>query len=469
MGWQKRLDEEEKRLKKMEADLLCANKLSKRKNSTQDLLNASLEMVKSIDRSLEVLQNVEVTNEDETVNVSGHKMNKLWHRLTGIREEKFENEKKFDLSKRDLAKFYEEAKDRVLESDLKMLLDTSVIAVEKIPEEVPTKDVPSNPTSSEIDTMNSIENIETEEEFAGSSYHQPETLTASTENDDELQQLMANQMKVFVTSSPPAASHQQQQLIVNDQTFQVQDGAKLHGGESSTREIMTNIHDESTSTIDVAEDMDLVDEEEESSPIHTEPIYSIELSAVDREGSIIPEEVSPAYSKVQVTDMDEESDEDNEAADKMIEDISFPNVEISMNESAHDLSTITECTEYEQPSSEPISSEIVASSSSSGERVNSEIEQRLISINDSLELVDQAFEKVALVQTPSTDATYSTDKDFVSESHMSQNLLILSPPPPPLMGSSESSSSQITTSTPKVLMPDVINDVETKLERTDGQ
>lgn len=428
MRWQRRLDEEENRLKKMENDLLNFNSIKTSKNPQKqptDILNASFEMVKSIDKSLRVLENVQVNHEEETVPISGQKLNKLWHRLTGIVEDKkFPKNEIFHLTKTEIAKFYEDAKETVLESDLKLLLETSAI---------PQK---SSSSQSDVDTMNSIANIETEEEYPGSSQQQSEE-TQTAEHDEELEQFMANQMKVFVTS-PPQPQQQQLPTIVNNQTFQVHDG-----GESTPHEIMTNnSHDESASILDV-----VVNEDEESSPIYTEPIHSIDLSASTATAAAGDESIILEVSKVQVTDMDEDFLEN-----KLIEDISFPNLEISMCESVPnygDLSTITECTEYEQISSEPISSEIVVASrsSSSSEKINSEIELRLISINDSLEQVDQAFKKVALVQTPSTEATYSTDKDFI-DFEKSQDLLLLSPQQQQ-PASSESSSSLITTSTPK--------------------
>lgn len=433
-------------------------------------------MVKSIDESLKVLECVE----DDIVAISGYKLNKLWYRLTGVIEEKFPKDEVFQMTKSEIAKFYEEAKERVLESDIKLLLETSALPLQQ-PEPL-KKDIEEEEEgkASDVDTMNSIANIETEEEYPGS-YQETATATApsttsNTENDDELQQFMANQMKVFVTSSvspPQAITQSQLQPLVNDQTFQVHDIGKLQQGEKR--------HDESTSTIDVVEDMEIVndqsregeEDEEESSPIQTEPFQSIDLSSVDKDGSIIPEEIIISQpTNVQVTDMDDDDNcDDNDTVEEvaednnegqLIEDISFPNLEISNLTYVggdHDLSTITECTENEPISSEIIPSQI-SSESSSSEKVNSEVEQRLISINDSLEHVNETFNRVPLVQTPSTEVTYSTDKDFIDFEKSTRNVTSI------VGGSgsnSESTSSQITTSTPKI-MPDVISDAEIKLE-----
>ncbi|KAG5684354.1 hypothetical protein PVAND_013589 [Polypedilum vanderplanki] len=414
LNWQRRLDEEERKLKLMERDLLNANKIKltkspNKKSNDNDILNTSFEMVKSINKSLMMLENVEISHDNETVDVVGHKMNKLWHRLTGVAEEKFLPQEIYQLTKRDLAQFYEEAKETVLESDLKIFLETSQqVQQPRKPEssqsESDNEQVPPQQEEedqqkikdSPNDTMDSIANIETEEEYAGS--YEPELeqevteeQSAETENDEELHQLLANQMKVFVEqkSSTPRA--------LTDETFQVQRKSQQQEQQHETNKNDDNETEEGSLEKEIVE---------EQSPINTEPIDSIDLSAVDEDGTIIPERNS-----MQVTDMDEE---DN---GQMIEDISFPNLEISLNDESrgHDLSTITECTEYEQMSSEPISSEIITHASSTpttSERLNSEIEQRLLSLNDSLEQVDQAFKKIPMMSVQSS-ATYSTDQDFI--------------------------------------------------------
>lgn len=162
--------------------------------------------------------------------------------------------------------------------------------------------------------------------------------------------------------------------------------------------------DKSNSSFGVSE-MDIV----QDSLIQTEPLISIDNSSVDADGSIIPE-----IKEIQITDMDDDGQ------DQLIEDTSFPNFDISINEvtpnkGRNDLPTITECTEYEQSqgsSNDEISSD-VGSTAATSERTNSEIEKRLISINDSLEEVNEAFKKIAIINRSPSTVTYSTDKDFV--------------------------------------------------------
>lgn len=411
----------------MEQELLNANKikLAKSRKLFDDPLQTSFEKVKSIDKSLRMLQNVNTAHEGETVDVSGSKMNKLWFRLTGLNEDKFSSKQTYNLTKTNLSKFYEEAKETVLENDMKILLETSIVPRkskdsyyskkdESSSDEGPKKDVTSdeefnkNEHHSDVDTMDSIANIETEEEYPAT--FQPETNTSTdSENEQELQEIMANQMKVFVDQKKFFEPVKDE--ISVDKTFQVQRKSPLPN-EDVDDEINK---DKSTSTIGI-EDMDIIQQGDDSQA-NTEPIESIDLSAVDESGSIIPD-IPVIKQCIKITDMDQDDDDESQ----LIEDISFPNLEISLNDTpsnnydddrGHDLSTITECTEYEQCSSEPISTE---SATTASENVNSEIEQRLISINDSLEQVGEAFKKVPVLNPSGTPSSftneYSTDKDF---------------------------------------------------------
>lgn len=469
------MDDEEKKLKLLERELLNANKHNKtvrspRRKSSHDLLNTSFEMVKSIDKSLKILDSDVVAKEDEKVDVIGSKMNKLWYRLTGLNVDKFQPKEIYHLTKQEIAKFYEDAKEAVLESDLKLLLDTSVISP-KSEKKLENNDEEEIKAFSRSDTMNSIANIETEEEYPNS-YTNEQTATQS-ENDNELQELMANQMKVFVDHKRDieqtrddfmpliAPSLIVSAAAVNDKTFQVQNTTNNESQSHDDKIITEKI------SMSEVEEIEMI--EEESQMLNTEPIESNEFSEVFEESSMVPDTLSTSHV-IQITDMDQE--EDNI---QMIENISFPNLEISLSDTIqndfdtdrdHNLSTITECTEYEQCSSGPISSEIVTYSSTptTSERLNSEIEQRLLSINDNLEQVEEAFKRVPLIAAAtaaSSSVTYSTDRDFIDfekissgeEEKYTKSDLALSP-------STTDSGSQIATSTPKVLNQDTVSDAE---------
>lgn len=441
-----------------------ASSSPRKKTSDDDILNRSIEKVKSIDKSLRILKKIEPSDEAETVEVSGAKLNKLWFRLTGVDENLYQPMEIYHLNKENFAQFYEEAKEVVLESDLVMLLDSSMMPRPQPALETPSvkkKDNKKRDDDSDVSTMNSIANIETEEEFPGSLPYEPETETITSANEEELQQIMANQMKVFLDQKVSEVDILQP---VKDISAEM----KTPTIDNATFDVQTKTPselNESTSTIG-----ELIMDFEQDSLIQTEPLLSFDNSSVDADGFIIPE-----VNEIQITDMDQDEGQ-------MLEDISFPHLEISLSDEStqpvgdnirNDLSTITECTEYEQSqgsdsSDAEISSEIVshASTTTTSERVNSEIEKRLISINDSLEEVNEAFNKIAIINRSPSTVTYSTDRDFVespkassSESTVktqSQNLLSFTP-----IGSesTKGSGSDMTTSTPKLLMPDIISEV----------
>lgn len=461
----------------MEQELLGVNmkKLAysprkKKRFGDEDLLNTSIKMMKSIDDSLKILEKIKPSAGEEAIDVSGRKLNKLWFRLTGIDELKYQPTEMFHLTKGDLANFYEDAKETVLQSDLKILLEASFVPDTEPPFKNPAVDDENQSdgqnTSSEsnVSTMNSIANIETEEEGPGSTLLEP-----NTENDNELHQMLANQMKIFVDfkkvidEPPKIATGLILTPTIDNATFQVH----------KTSNISNDIDSSEASTVGV-EEMDI----ELDSLIQTEPLISVDASSVDHENSIIPE--ISEIAQVLITDMDDPEEQ-------QIEDISFPSLEASMAEETihdigeegrlHDLSTITECTEYEQSqgSTDEFSSEIASRTSTTtpttSERLNSEIEKRLISINDSLEGVHEAFKKVSIINRSPSTVTYSTDKDFVdsgrtpsdadtlvgsSEASVSQNLLTFSPLD---SDSTKPMGSQIATSTPKNLMPDILSEV----------
>lgn len=461
VNWQRKLDKEEEKLKQMEKELLGDNikKLStspRKKKIDEDFLNNSIVMVKSIDKSLKILENIETTHDHETVEVSGAKLNKLWQRLTGLSEKLYEPMEIFHLNKQDLAQFYEEAKEAVLQSDLKMLLESTVQPEQSDTEKQSDrkKETEQTDDGSDVSTMNSIANIETEEEYAGSFPLETATVT-TTENDDELQQIFANQMKVFIDPKPPIEVAMKS-VSLNKESEKIATPAI----DNDTFLMNKNSADDLEKTASSI-DMEIEPDSLKTESIQTEPLISFDNSSVDIDGFIIPE-----INDIQVTDMDQD-DFPHFNDDQQIEDISFPNLELSTSDDAllhtddnnrNELSTITECTEYEQSqgsSDDEISSEIVshASTGTTSERINSEIEKRLISINDSLEEVSEAFNKVAIANRSPSSVTYSTDKDFIESIKASSSESTEKSPSE--SESTKRSGSLMTTSTPKVLMPDI--------------
>lgn len=93
-----------------------------------------------IEESLRTLQNISARSissaNDDIVEVSGRHLNKLWKRLTGETEAKFDPPTVYELRKADLEKLYEEAKMVVLSkfainNDFKKVIDVSTSFVEE--------------------------------------------------------------------------------------------------------------------------------------------------------------------------------------------------------------------------------------------------------------------------------------------------------------------------------------------------
>lgn len=370
---------------KIEQQLLGKNsaKLSSSKVSNENDLNASIEKVKSIDQSLEILRNIPSHDEEhpEVISVSGAKLNKLWKRLTGnSTTTKFNPTEHFSYNKENFSQLYEEARQFVLQSNFEEVLDISHIHHVNN-----NKTKVDDDAKSEVSTMNSIANIETEEEYPGSYEQQTSTTTKSTE------------------TSPPK---------FENLTFEVP--------RIISPEQIQTIPENLNTSIGLAEmEIDNTNNYSNSS------FEKIDSSSVDKDGSIIPEIINSPNSQ-QITDMDESYEQEQ---DQLIEDISFPDYETSLSireesdeNNRNNLSTITECTEYEQS---PGSSEIYTATTSSSTTTstgessskNIEIQNRLISINESLSEVNEAFDRVvkplSLSKTHSSDTSSKTSENTI--------------------------------------------------------
>jgi hypothetical protein len=380
--WQQKLDQEEEKLKKIEQQLLGKNsaKLSSSKVSNENDLNISIEKVKSIDQSLEILRNIP-SHEDhpEVIIVSGLKLNKLWKRLTGNSETKFNSNENFSYNKEKFSQLYEEARQFVLQSNFEEVLEISHIHDNNVKDE---------DAKSEVSTMNSIANIETEEEYPGSYQIESEVTSTTTKSTE--------------TSLPK----------FENLTFEV---PRVISPEQIVK--IPNLN----TSIGIAE-MDV--DKDNTNNYSTSSFEKIDSSSVDKDGSIIPEIINSTNSN-QITDMDESYEQ---REDQLIEDISFPDYETSLSiresdeNNRNNLSTITECTEYEQsPGSSEIYTDIGTATSSTttstSESKNIEIQNRLISINESLSEVNEAFDRVvkplSLSKAHSSDTSSKTSENTI--------------------------------------------------------
>lgn len=127
LEWHQRLDQEEEEVLKIEQLLYKCNQ-QKRTHPVDEVKTAKErkkhKKLMDIDKSLRELQSITTNSgsesgnresvQNEYIRTSGRKLNKLWRRLTGRTEARFDEVKKYKLSKGDLEKLYEDAKQAVL-------------------------------------------------------------------------------------------------------------------------------------------------------------------------------------------------------------------------------------------------------------------------------------------------------------------------------------------------------------------
>lgn len=112
MKWHQRLDHEEEEVLHLEKLLFEYN--AKPRQAAVVVDEKLDRKLKEIDDGLRDLSCVTSDERVDYVRTSGGKLNKLWRRLTGQKEDRFDPKRKYKLCKQDLEKFYEEAKKIVL-------------------------------------------------------------------------------------------------------------------------------------------------------------------------------------------------------------------------------------------------------------------------------------------------------------------------------------------------------------------
>lgn len=122
LKWHQKLNEEEENVAELEQQIFNYNfaRINNNTVTKEDRTTHNCKKIRQIERSIRILQNISLTSGDnsstieESVEISGSQMNKLWKRLTGHREPKFDVMLNYRMSKTDLERIYEEAKTTVL-------------------------------------------------------------------------------------------------------------------------------------------------------------------------------------------------------------------------------------------------------------------------------------------------------------------------------------------------------------------
>lgn len=129
MNWHQRLDLEEQKIAEMEQKVMMISIASMKSKPTEYAGNSSLNSidsatqgnrhVKKIEEGLKTLRSITPrslsTDHDDVVEINGRHLNKLWKRLTGENLQKFDPTTTHELSKFDLENIYEEAKNVVVQ------------------------------------------------------------------------------------------------------------------------------------------------------------------------------------------------------------------------------------------------------------------------------------------------------------------------------------------------------------------
>ncbi|XP_055378301.1 repetitive organellar protein-like [Condylostylus longicornis] len=235
MAWHQRLDKEEQEVFQLEQMLLECNKnnwqiLSPHGVDILKPIASEIELKKEkkiaeIEKSLKELQNISVCSKEnqnviDHVRVSGHKLNKLWSRLTGQKLNKFEANKKYKLTKEDLERFYERAKDKVIEEfnrehNLNKLLEQSSN------EKISNTDINSDNNRNDIDSIliHSIEIPSLHLNLSSESDTQRSLNSTSIQNIQNYVETEVNEYKLDITRLDITAIEQTEIVTVSSEAL----------------------------------------------------------------------------------------------------------------------------------------------------------------------------------------------------------------------------------------------------------
>lgn len=216
MKWHQRLNREEDELRQMEQMLMAYTSGSTTDQAAQSNERTTeqpsvksprkvpheIKKIKNIEKSLQMLHNMSSTSVstngeeiEDIVEATGHRLNKLWRRLTGENADKFDVNQHYKLNKFDLEKMYEDAKNVVVikftkNKDIGPLNDLSASIVHASTNSLPQEDsvIPSldlnfsqeSPTNSVVET-----NVDADTTEGNDNYYFSDVQTQKTSNDED--------------------------------------------------------------------------------------------------------------------------------------------------------------------------------------------------------------------------------------------------------------------------------------------
>ncbi|XP_058818647.1 serine-rich adhesin for platelets-like [Topomyia yanbarensis] len=425
LQWHQKLDREEQEILEIESNLRQYNR-TKISESTATSEQA-FGRIRSIEQSLHTLQQItgngDGSDEEEHVSANGSKLNRLWYRLTGIKEMRYEFGKSYTLTRANLESLYEEAKLKVLAS---------------------------------FKSENGIGNILLEQSFSGainSSRSEDKEISVAYEGDNKESNALSQELHGTVATSDASSFR----TSINSVT-----GKEANGKISEPENDVEEQIEERSSLLDVDEIISRVSDITEningflSSTTNIDEILrnaqeihgseSVEFHTIDEQNSEKREKTSEGYSSTFDAPLKEEFTRDITTAEEsqiMIEDISLPPLSDSLLDASEKVTTdnpTEESLEEASLTTSPVSTPTPAEETETDHRDPecmthaSELEKRLITLQDDLGGLSESLERVSLMRSPEArkdtrqsssesdpgtsspiEEDYSTDKDFAVE------------------------------------------------------
>lgn len=376
MQWHRRLDAEEQEVFEMERFIMKQNSTGYqsplaaiRESSDQSQSSSGhstiqkYTKIKEIENSLTMLQSISTTSIDgndheERVEASGHRLNKLWRRLTGQTDLKFNPNDRYKLSKLDLEKLYEDAKIAVLMkfnsgSQILGFLNQSNLEqseVDDSPIQVDRKSKNSTYILSDEDSLKTISNVELETvptiEEEGTIPTEPSELInqkANIETESEVTEIPVLDLNFSPDRSQDASQASDCLPQNNEDGFYFSQNESPNPVEYRSPEAEEPIEEE-LNTQSIAEEDSKIDalsmeETQEYSSVESDSLEQSKSSVFHETNNPISpkEEVADFSSKTYVNDQipvnhsDELIETLPENSEIMIDDISFPQLDFTVN------------------------------------------------------------------------------------------------------------------------------------------
>ncbi|KXJ83707.1 hypothetical protein RP20_CCG003002 [Aedes albopictus] len=456
LEWHQKLDREEQEILDIEQNLLRYNQRKIAESQAAD--EQTLSRIRSIETSLKTLKEIPDSKgekgqgDGEDVQASGSKLNRLWYRLTGIKESRYEVGRSYTLTKASLESLYEDAKLRVLEgfkgdrSMRRVLLEQSMSGMNS-----------TGSTGRDVSGFSESRNASSEQVQTSVGSSEGNSFQTTVNSAGVVQEVVVSAGN---TDQTEENNEESSKLIdVEEIISRVSDITdNINGFLSSTTNIDELLQQEeqdkqqSTSvefhTIEDEQDSDSQPKVSTDTYTVTFGIPTIEenrvpLSTDDSQLMIEDISLPPMMNDDSLLNDESISESIVESSEKVSEEI--PD-NISLEEGSSLASTATTPTTAEETETE--CNDASLGKVSAKKAITSELEKRLIILNENLGELSESFERVSVsrspevppkadrLQSPESDSAtspivedeYSTDMDFAVEDHTMERKAFLEDP-----------------------------------------